>query len=130
MEEKSVYDITVVLCRLSFESTGPLFDRYTVSLAGQVDRRWVACYNRLGATPEYARFRLDPGTNTVSFSTRSTDGPVQVMAVLKKLEALVDSANRQSNREIAPEPQTKTTAAPQTRPRLSALIARLGLTRS
>ncbi len=130
MDEKNAYDVVVDSVGMTWEPAGPLFERYTVELTGRIDRRWVACYTRLGATEEYARFRLDPGASNVSFTTRSTDGPVQVMGVIKKLEALVDSANRSANREVSTERHTKTTGDDTvSKARFSGFAARLGLTR-
>jgi hypothetical protein len=96
------YDVTVDSVGMSWEHAGPLFDRYSVNLSGRLDRRWAAVYTRLtGNSEEFARFRLDPGAAIVSFTCRSTDGPVQVMGVLKRLEALVENVNRQSANELA-----------------------------
>jgi hypothetical protein len=127
------YDIVVDSVGMNWEQAGPLFDRYTVALTGRIDRRWVACYNRsVGASETYARFRLDPGASNVSFTTRSTDGPVQVMSVIKKLESLVASVNKQANQDLALEKQPRASnesgEAP-AKPRLSGLAARLGLAR-
>jgi hypothetical protein len=106
-QEQQSYDVIVESVGMNWEHAGPLFDRYTVNLTGRLDRRWAACYTRLGATEEYARFRLEPGASNVSFTCRSTDGPVQVMGVLKKLEALVDSVNRKASQEVASERVSK-----------------------
>ena len=107
-KQQEPYDVTVESVGMSWEHAGPLFDRYSVNLIGRLDRRWAACYNSLGATEEYARFRLDPGAANVSFTCRSTDGPVQVMKVLKKLEALVEAVNRKAGQDVASERQTRT----------------------
>jgi hypothetical protein len=102
------YDVTVESVGMSWEHAGPLFDRYSVNLIGRIDRRWAACYSSLGATEEYARFRLDPGAGNVSFTCRSTDGPVQVMKVLKKLETLVEAVNKKASQDVVSERQTRT----------------------
>ena len=102
------YDVTVESVGMSWEHAGPLFDRYSVNLIGRIDRRWAACYSSLGATEEYARFRLDPGAANVSFTCRSTDGPVQVMKVLKKLETLVEAVNKKASQDVVSERQTRT----------------------
>jgi hypothetical protein len=74
---------------------------------------------------EYARFRLDPGTSEVSFTARSTDGPVEVMGVLKKLEALVEHVNREAIR-VATAPAPQETPAEGAKAPVSGLAARLG----
>jgi hypothetical protein len=109
--DKLDYDVVVDAVGLNWEQAGPLFERYAVSLAGRVDRIWVDCYKRLVAeSGENARFRLDPGTSEVSFTTRSTDGPIQVMSVLKKLETFVEHVNQEATR-AAEAPQRETPSA-------------------
>lgn len=132
MDEKVSYDVTVDSEGLNWQQAGPLFSRYTLNLAGLIDRRWVACYSRLAASAEYARFRLDPGMSTVSFTTRSTDGPTQVMGVVRKLEALVNSVNQEANREVASEAHGKTEWQADARlaSRISSQMPRLHLLRS
>lgn len=132
MEERTVYDVSVDSVGMTWEPAGPLFERYTVELTGRIDRRWVAVYTRLSATEEYARFRLDPGASNVSFTTRATDGPVQVMGVIKKLEALVQSVNRNAHHEISTEKQTiKSEPGEDTAMRrFSSFASKLRLTRS
>ena len=102
------YDVTVESVGMTWEHAGPLFDRYSVNLVGRIDRRWAACYANLGAAEEYARFRLDPGASVVSFTCRSTDGPVQVMTVIKKLETLVEAVNKKAAQDLATERKTAT----------------------
>jgi hypothetical protein len=132
--ENAAYDVSVDSVGMSWEPAGPLFERYTVELTGRIDRRWVASYTRLSGTEEYARFRLDPGASNVSFTTRSTDGPVQVMGVIKKLEALVQSVNRSASHNLVSERETqaKSTVLEETAVRRfsSNLAAKLRLTRS
>jgi hypothetical protein len=125
-EQRVIYDVVVDGVGLNWEQAGPLFDRYAVTLTGRLDRRWVDCYRRFTAgSDEYARFRLDPGTSEVSFTARSTDGPVEVMGVLKKLEALVERVNREAVRAAsAPSPQETPTEAAKSP--VSGLAARLG----
>jgi hypothetical protein len=107
-QPQQAYDVTVESVGMAWEHAGPLFDRYSVNLVGRIDRRWAACYSSLGATEEYARFRLDPGASNVSFTCRSTDGPVQVMKVLKKLETLVEAVNQRASQDLVSERQTRT----------------------
>jgi len=106
--KQQAYDVAVESVGMTWEHAGPLFDRYCVNLVGRIDRRWAACYASLGASEEYARFRLDPGASNVSFTCRSTDGPVQVMTVIKKLEALVDAVNKKAAQDLATERKTAT----------------------
>jgi hypothetical protein len=105
METKSVYDVTVDEAGLNWEQAGPLFDRYAVNLTGRIDRRWVDCYQRITVSaPAFSRFHLDPGTSSVTFTCRSSDGPVEVMAVLKRLEDLLTRVNRESSAEADVRP--------------------------
>jgi hypothetical protein len=97
-----VYDVAVDEAGLGFEPAGPLFERYTVGLTGRLDRRWVDCYKKItGDSPALSGFRLEPAVPNVSFVCRTSDGPVAVMTVMKKLQELVDRTNR--NAQIAAE---------------------------
>jgi hypothetical protein len=129
LEEKDprvIYDVVVDAVGLNWEQAGPLFDRYAVSLTGRLDRRWADCYRRFTAgSDEYARFRLDPGASEVSFTARSTDGPVEVMGVLKKLEVLVERVNREAIR-AATAPAPPETATEDAKAAVSGFAARLG----
>jgi len=119
------YDVAVESVGMTWEHAGPLFDRYSVNLVGRIDRRWAACYASLGAAEEYARFRLDPGASCVSFTCRSTDGPVQVMTVIKKLEALVEAVNKKATLDLANERQTTRTSLDMTLNRKGSALANL-----
>lgn len=115
MESKTAYDVAVEEGGLNWEKAGPLFDRYAVNLIGRMDRRWVDCYQKITVTtPSYSRFRLEPGASTVTFTCRSTDGPVEVMAVLKRLEELLQRVNREADAELAARPVEGIPAARQT----------------
>jgi hypothetical protein len=115
MESKTVYDVAVEEGGLNWEKAGPLFDRYAVNLSGQLDRRWADCYQKITvSTPSYSRFRLDPGAGNVTFTCRSTDGPVEVMAVLKRLEELLMRVNREAAAELAARPVEAIPAGRQT----------------
>ena len=117
MESKVSYDVAVEGGGLNWEKAGPLFDRYAVNLIGQFDRRWVDCYQKITVnTPSYSRFRLDPGTATVTFTCRSTDGPVEVTSVLKRLEELLNRVNREAASELAARPGEPVPAARQPAP--------------
>ena len=117
MESKTAYDVAVEEGGLNWEKAGPLFDRYAVNLIGRMDRRWVDCYQKITVTtPSYSRFRLEPGASTVTFTCRSTDGPVEVMAVLKRLEELLQRVNREADAELAARPVEGIPAARQTPP--------------
>ena len=105
METKPVYDVTVDEAGLNWEQAGPLFDRYAVNLTGRIDRRWVDCYQRITVSaPAFSRFHLDPGTSSVTFTCRSSDGPVEVMGVLRRLEELLTRVNRESAAEAVVRP--------------------------
>jgi hypothetical protein len=97
-QTKPPYDVAVKEGRLDWGPAGPLFDRYGVILTGEVDRRWVRCYERIAASsPEDSRFKLDAAVPSVTFTCRSTDGPAKVMTVLKSLEALLKRVNLAAN---------------------------------
>lgn len=105
METQPVYDVTVDEAGLNWEQAGPLFDRYAVNLSGRIDRRWADCYQRITVSaPAFSRFHLDPGAATVTFTCRSSDGPVEVMGVLKRLEDLLVRVNKESEAESNARP--------------------------
>ena len=80
---------------MDWSQAGPLFERYTVSLVGRVDRRWVDSYNQVvKERPNLARFRIEPAASQVSFTCRSTDGPAEVMGVLKRLDEMIGLVNQ------------------------------------
>lgn len=92
------YDVRLPEAGLGWEKMGPLFERYSVALVGSVDLPWAEAYKRVVATaPGLGRFRLDADHAIVSFTCRSTDGPVQVMAVLKILAGMVERVNREAS---------------------------------
>jgi len=94
MAELPKYDVTLDSNGMDWQQAGPLFERYQVTLVGTVDRRWVDCYGKLvKERPNLARFRLDAATTSVSFTCRSTDGPAEVMGVLKRLEEMIGLVN-------------------------------------
>lgn len=103
MEQASgTYDVSVDEAGLDWGKSGPLFDRYSVGLSGTLDHRWAACYDRVStATPGLKRFLLDPGLGRISFTCRSSDNPVEVMGVLKRLEEMLIQINRAANEEAA-----------------------------
>jgi hypothetical protein len=102
MDSKNEYDVAVEEGGLNWEKAGPLFDRYAVGLSGRIDRRWVDCYQKITVnTPSFSRFRLEPGAATVTFTCRSTDGPVEVMGVMKRLEDLLARVNREATAQLA-----------------------------
>jgi hypothetical protein len=64
-------------------------------LIGRVDRRWADSYAKVAKDrPNLARFRLEPAAVQVSFTCRSTDGPAEVMGVLKRLEEMIALVNQ------------------------------------
>lgn len=94
MEKPIVYDVTLDQAGMDWEKAGPLFERYAVGLIGRVDRRWVESYAKLAKErPNLARFRLEPAAGQVSFTCRATDGPAEVMGVLKRLEDMIGLVN-------------------------------------
>jgi hypothetical protein len=89
------YDVTLDQAGMNWEKAGPLFERYAVNLVGRVDRRWVDSYNQVAKErPSLARFRLEPAASQASFTCRATDGPAEVMGVLKRLEEMIGLVNQ------------------------------------
>jgi hypothetical protein len=92
------YDVALPEAGLGWEKVGPLFERYSVNLVGRLDEHWANCYERIAETsPTFARFRLDPAAAGVSFMCRATDGPVEVMSVLRILEGFLERVNREAS---------------------------------
>ncbi len=92
------YKVTLPDAGLGWEKVGPLFERYSVRLVGPVDTHWAEAYVKVvGAAPGLQRFRLDRERLTVSFTCRATDGPVEVMGVLKILEGVLERVNREAS---------------------------------
>jgi hypothetical protein len=70
--------------------------RYTVGLTGFVDDQWVEAYRLTQAeSTGHRRFRLDRTNRTISFATRTVDGPAMVFEVLEQLEAFLELVNGQ-----------------------------------
>ena len=91
------YDVSLPESGLDWQRIGPLFERYSIKLAGTVDRNWAEAYQSIAAAmPSLSRFRLDTASGSVSFTCRSTDGPVEVMTVLKILEGFLEQVNREA----------------------------------
>ena len=92
------YDVAIPESGLGWEKVGPLFERYSVTLVGRIDENWSEAYRRVSETePNLSRFRLDGFSGTISFTCRATDGPVQVMAVLKILGQMLERVNREAS---------------------------------
>jgi len=92
------YDVAVPESGLGWEKVGPLFERYSVTLVGRIDGTWSEAYRRVAETePNLSRFRLDTFSGTVSFTCRASDGPVQVMGVLKILGQMLERVNREAS---------------------------------
>ena len=95
---KVTYDVRLPEGGLGWEKMGPLFERYSVALVGTVDSHWDEAYKRVVTTsPGLSRFRLNKDQPAVSFTCRATDGPVEVMKVLKILEGLIERVNREAS---------------------------------
>ena len=99
------YNISLAEAGLSWQKMGPLFERYSIALVGSADLRWAEAYKHLvGSVPGLSRFRLATDYGSVSFTCRSTDGPVEVMAVLKILEGLIARVDREASLAAAKSP--------------------------
>ena len=122
-----MYDVTVDEAGLGFEPAGPLFERYSVGLTGRLDRRWAECYRKITAdSSAYSGFRLEPAIPNVSFVCRSSDGPVAVMTLMKKLQELVERTNKSATVAASlevkpPEPEP----APVQRSTFEGLLSRM-----
>ena len=91
------YDVGLPESGLDWKRAGPLFERYSIKLVGTVDENWAEAYQTIAATtPSLSRFRLDAAARSISFTCRTTDGPVEVMTVLKILEGFLEQANREA----------------------------------
>jgi len=91
---EKTYDVAVAIAALRWESATPLFARYSVPLSGNLDPAWLKCFERASFdSAEFSRFRLDPRTMTISFTSRMSDGPAEVAAILRRLELLVGFVN-------------------------------------
>ena len=91
------YDVSLPESGLDWQRVGPLFERYSIRLVGTVDGNWAEAYRAIAATmPSLCRFRLDSAAGSVSFTCRTTDGPVEVMSVLKILEGLLERVNQEA----------------------------------
>lgn len=97
MYARTRYDVSVADSEIAFHNAGPLFERYGVKLEGRIDSHWIACYREVVAESEgLARFRFDPASRSVSFTCRAADGPVEVMAVLKRLDEMIERVNAEA----------------------------------
>ena len=95
MDTPTLYDVALNQAGMDWQKAGPLFERYSVGLTGRVDRRWADCYAKVAKErPNLARFRLEPAVAQISFTCRSTDGPAEVMGVLKRLEEMIGLVNQ------------------------------------
>jgi|SRR5438034_10643264 len=108
MYATTLYDVVVDSSRLQFHSTGPLFERYSVTLQGPIDPHWVGCYKEIVAESSgLSRFRLDPAARTISFTCRAADGPVEIMAVLKRLDDLIERVNGEATTVTSGQPESR-----------------------
>ena len=72
--------------------------RYTVGLTGSVDDPWAEAYRLTQAEATgHRRFRLDRANATISFATRTVDGPAMVFEVLEQLECFLELVNGQAD---------------------------------
>jgi hypothetical protein len=109
------YDVSLPDSGLDWQRVGPLFERYSIKLVGTIDESWADLYQRISvATPSLSRFRLDTASGAVSFTCRTTDGPVEVMTVLKILEGFLEQVNREAcmaAARIEPAPARRSASA-------------------
>jgi hypothetical protein len=91
------YDVSLPESGLDWQRVGPLFERYSIRLVGTIDETWADAFQiTAAATPSLSRFRLDAVNGAISFTCRSSDGPVEVMSVLKILEDFLERVNREA----------------------------------
>jgi hypothetical protein len=130
MEAPTSYDVSLDQAGMDWQKAGPLFERYAVGLIGRVDRRWADCYAKLiKDRPNLARFRLEPGAAQISFTCRATDGPAEVMGVLKRLEEMIGLINQMATTAAKAEIEQAQMRArgPVAEPANSALAVAAGL---
>ncbi len=129
MDAATLYDVSLDQAAMDWQKAGPLFQRYAIRLVGRVDRRWVDCYTKLAKErPNLARFRLEPAASFVSFTCRATDGPAEVMGVVKRLEEMVGLVNQAATAAAKAEleqAKAKPTARNETAQRATSLAAGL-----
>jgi hypothetical protein len=91
------YDVRLPESGLDWQKVGPIFERYSIKLVGMVDENWTDTYQSIAAAmPSLSRFRLDMASSSISFTCRRTDGPVEVMTVLKMLEGFLEQVNQEA----------------------------------
>jgi len=111
------YDVSLPESGLDWQRVGPLFERYSIRLVGTVDENWADAYRRIAATtPSLSRFHLDTAGGSIAFTCRSSDGPVEVMTVLKILEGFLERVNREAcmaaaRMEAPPPPRSASSSA-------------------
>ena len=129
MDVTTVYDVTLDQAGMDWQKAGPLFERYAVGLIGRVDRRWADSYARvIKERPNLARFRLEPAAGQISFTCRSTDGPAEVMGVLKRLEEMIGLINQAATSAARAEvEQAQPKARPSAEPAHGAAALAAGL---
>ncbi len=104
-ETKSSYDVTAEEGALNWEKAGPLFDRYSVTLSGQIDRIWVDCYRRITIDiPAFSRFLLEPALSRVTFIIRTSGGSAEALGAVQRLKGLLERVNREASAELAARP--------------------------
>ena len=108
----SPYDVALPASGLVWENIG-LFERYSTKLIGRLDQRWLHSYQRIVASSNLRRFRLDAATASISFLCLTTDGPVKVMETLEVLKGLLERVNREAS--LAPYLQTLSLPRPSSR---------------
>jgi len=92
------YEVEAEVSALAWEAATPHFARYRVPLSGEVDQPWLSCFEQASLdSPEFSRFRIDPDTRTVSFTSKMSDGPAEVAAVLRRLRLLIDFVNTRAH---------------------------------
>jgi hypothetical protein len=116
-ETKSSYDVTAEEGALNWEKAGPLFDRYSVALSGQIDRVWVDCYRRITIDiPAFSRFLLEPALSRVTFIIRTSGGSAEALAAVQRLKGLLERVNREASAELAARPSSSAAATVSPRP--------------
>ncbi len=108
-QDLASYDVALPEAGLGWERVGPLFERYSIALVGRVDEHWAETYQRIvESSPNLTRFRLEKSSGTVSFTCRATDGPVEVMGVLRILGEMLERVNREASfTPVSPDPRTR-----------------------
>lgn len=109
--DETVYGVWADHSTLRRESLGPIFGRISLGLRGPVDGRWRESYSFIRKDSEpFSRFILDPLSDRISFTFRSTDQAADLLALIERLQLTIELANLHATAAAASDHQRKTGA--------------------